>query len=89
MLYALLTLSIGGHLLAFGGMQLGSDVTSIQHYQPDTNKWVKVGYMPSPRYKCTCAVTNNGDILIAGGTEDCHTQSCEIASLMREHYNNA
>ncbi len=57
-------------LLAFGGRLSGSGVTSIQHYQPDTNKWVKVGDMPSPRYLCTCAVTNNGDILITGGSKD-------------------
>ncbi len=74
-------LSIGGHLLAFGGELSGSGVTSIQHYQPDTNKWVKVGDMPSPPSNCTCAVTNNGDILIAGGRKDLFT-SCEIASFM-------
>ncbi len=75
-------LSIGGHLLAFGGrLSLGSGVTSIQHYQPDTNKWVKVGDMPSPRYSCTYAVTNNGDILIAGGIKNYQPQSsCVIAS---------
>ncbi len=76
-------LSIGGHLLAFGGWLSGSAVTSIQHYQPDTNKWVKVGDMPSPRSNCTCAVTNNGDILIAGGIENFSTlSSCFIASFM-------
>ncbi len=77
-------LSIGGHLLAFGGMQSGSGVTSIQHYQPDTNKWVKVGDMPSPRSNCTCAIVNSGDILIAGGRKDLFTpiSSCEIASFM-------
>ena len=76
-------LSIGGHLLAFGGELSGSGVTSIQHYQPDTNKWVKVGDMPSPRYNCTCAVTNNGDILIAGGSKDgSHTCTCDIASFL-------
>ncbi len=78
-------LSIGGHLLAFGGRLSGSDVTSIQHYQPDTNKWVKVGDMPSPRYDCTCAVTNNGDILIAGGSKNKSPTSistCDIASFL-------
>ncbi len=49
-------LSIGGYLLAFGGMLLssGSVVTSIQHYQRDANKWVKVSDMPSPQSHCTC-----------------------------------
>ncbi len=77
-------LSIGGHLLAFGGRLSGSDVTSIQHYQPDTNKWVEVGDMPSPQYDCTCAIVNSCDILIAGGWEDAFTplSSCEIASFM-------
>ncbi len=77
-------LSIGGHLLAFGGRMLtSSNVTSIQHYQPDTNRWVKVGDMPSPLCDCTCAITNNGDILIAGGSKnDQALSSCFIASFM-------
>ncbi len=77
-------LSIGGHLLAFGGKRSsGSAVTSIRHYQPDTNKWVKVGDMPSPQYNCTCAVTNNGDILIAGGSKDMsRTCTCDIGSFL-------
>ncbi len=74
-------LAFGGHLLAFGGMLPSSVVTSIQHYQPYTNKWVKVGDMPSPRHNCTCAVTNNGDILIAGGRID-RAYTCDIASFL-------
>ncbi len=82
--YYSVPLSIGGHLLAFGGrLSIGSGVTSIQHYQPDTNKWVKVGDMPSPRSNCTCAVTNNGDILIAGGRKDgSYTCTCDIGSIL-------
>ncbi len=68
-------LSIGGHLLAFGG--------AIQCYQPDTNKWVKFGDMPSPQYLCARAFTNNGDILIAEGHKDRSlTCTCNIASFL-------
>ncbi len=79
-------LSIGGYLLAFGGMLLssGSVATSIQHYQRDANKWVKVSDMPSPQSDCTCVIVNNGDILIAGGCKNFFKplSSCEIASFM-------
>ncbi len=85
-------LSIGGHLLAFGGMvlrssggiQSGTPLTSILRYQTDTNKWVKVGDMPSHRYNFTCFIVNNGDILIAGGRnrDTDPLPSCEIASFM-------
>ncbi len=70
------------HLLAFGGrLSSGNDVTSVQHYQPDTNRWMEVGVMPSSKYNCARAVTNNGDILIAGGTKDM-SSAYEIASFI-------
>ncbi len=57
-------LSIGGCLLALGGE---SRCNSIQHYRPESGDWIQVGDLPSPLYQCTCAVINDGDVLVAGG----------------------
>ena len=63
-------LSIGGSLLALGGRSHGSSVTSIQHYQPENNEWIQVGDLPSPHCNFTCAVINDGDVLVAGGYDN-------------------
>lgn len=62
--------SFHGSLLAVGGMdEKGKAVTTILLYQPGTRRWVKVGDMPTPRYDCTCAMTDR-EMLVAGGLED-------------------
>ncbi len=83
-------LSIGGHLLVLGGNRLGRlgllssrVITSIQHYHSDTDRWVEVGDIPPHRYSFTCAITSNGDILMAGGFKNIgSTSSCAISSIM-------
>ena len=62
-------LSISGSLFAVGGYDIASrdNITAIHLYQPDTGEWVKVGDLPTPRRKCTCAMITNREILIAGG----------------------
>ena len=63
-------LSISGSLLALGGLDKdGKVVTAIHLYQPDTEEWVKVGDLPSSRYNCTCAMTTDREVLVAGGQE--------------------
>ncbi len=58
-------------LLAIGGMdKYGRVVTAINLYQPDSGAWVKVGDLPSPRYNCTCAVTAQREVLVAGGEDE-------------------
>ena len=68
-------LSISGSLLAVGGYDSASrdDITAIHLYQPDTGEWVKVGDLPTPRRKLTCAMITNREILIAGGDTKYHT----------------
>ena len=62
-------LSISGSLLAVGGMDKDSKtVTAIHLYQPDTGEWVKVGDLPTPRWKCTCAMITDREMVVAGGT---------------------
>ncbi len=61
-------LSISGSLLAVGGMDKDyKAVTAIHLYQPDSVAWVKVGDLPFPRYNCTCAMTTDRKLLVAGG----------------------
>ena len=62
-------LSIGGSLLAVGGVDMDEKtVTAIHLYQPDTGEWVKVWDLLTPRSNCTCAVTTDRELLVAGGS---------------------
>jgi N-acetylneuraminic acid mutarotase len=44
-------------------------VTAIHLYQPDTEEWVKVGDLPTPRSHCTCAMITDREMLVAGGND--------------------
>ena len=81
-------LSISGSLLAVGGKTMDEHkaVTTIHYYQPETEEWVKVGDLPSPRSECTCTVINNGEVLVAGGVDNIFTapvKSTELTRLMK------
>jgi hypothetical protein len=45
----------------------GRAVTAIHLYQPNTEEWVKVGDLSTPRYDCTCAMITDRELLVAGG----------------------
>ena len=60
-------LSIGRSLLAVGGRDGENSSSSIYLYQPDTRRWVKVGDLPTARYRCTCSVLPSGEVIVAGG----------------------
>ena len=61
-------LSIGRSLLAVGGHDDRFNPSSSIHlYQPDTRRWVKVGDLPTSRYRCTCSVLPSGEVIVAGG----------------------
>ena len=60
-------LSIGRSLLAVGGWDGDNSSSSIHLYQPDTRRWVKVGDLPTARYRCTCSVLPSGEVIVAGG----------------------
>ena len=63
-LYFSAPLFIIGSLLALGGKKMDKCevVTTIHHYQPETEEWVKVGDLPSAQSDCTCT-----EVLVAGG----------------------
>ena len=61
-------LSISGSLLAVGGTdKYDKAVSAIHLYQPDAGQWVKVSDMPAERYDCTCTMTTDQELLVAGG----------------------
>ena len=65
-------LSMTGSLLILGGKckDHKAAVTAIHHYQPDTGVWMKVGDLPSPRCRCTCVMTTDRELLVAGGEDE-------------------
>ena len=75
-------LSISGSLLALGGEKDGKDLTTIQLYQPETGKWLKVGDLPHPRSQCTSAMINDREMIVVGGHEGYHeTNRTDIALI--------
>lgn len=60
---------IDGSLYAFGGTRVTdkSTISTIHRYLPETKKWVRVGDLPTSRYSCTCTVTSDGEVFVAGG----------------------
>ncbi len=75
-------LSIGRSLLAVGGQDDILNQSSLIHlYQPDTRRWVKVGYLPTARYNCTCSVLPSGEVIVAGGHVQTKAYSVDFLQL--------
>ena len=75
-------LSINGSLLAVGGRTRDKAVSALHLYQPDAGQWVEVADMPTPRYACTCIMTNARELLVAGGT-GCHDIRIEETDIVQ------
>ena len=60
-------LILNGALLTIGGYH---DSSAIYHYQPSSRSWIKVGDLPTKRYRCACTVLPNGEIFVVGGDGD-------------------
>lgn len=59
----------GSFLLAVGGQdQESAAVTTIYHYIPESDEWLKVGDLSSPRCNCTCVMIGSREIVVVGGT---------------------
>ena len=57
-----------GALLAVGGYDdKNKPSSSVYLYQPDTEKWVKVGDLPIARYNSACSELPSGEVIVAGG----------------------
>ena len=74
--------SISGSLLALGGVKDGKDLTTIQLYQPETGKWLKVGDLLHPRHQCTSVMINDREVMVVGGCEGLNeTNRTDIALI--------
>ena len=67
-------LGLGGSLLSFGGYdvsesgdkddsKIDNPTSAIFLYQPESDKWVQVGDLPTARYGCACSVLPSGEIV--------------------------
>ena len=75
-------LSINGSLFALGGWRDGKDLPTIQLYQPETRKWLKVGDLSHPRSLCTSAMINDREVMVVGGREGSYvTNRTDIALI--------
>lgn len=64
-------LSIDGSLLAVGGRNREHQAVSAVHlYQPATKEWVRVGDLPSPRWKCAAIMIGDRELLVVGGYDN-------------------
>ena len=77
-------LSIGGSLLAVGGLDKdGKAVSAVHLYQPDAGEWVKVADMPIPRESSTCIMITKNELLVAGGYfNDRYLVTTDIAQVL-------
>ena len=80
-LYYSTPVCMGESLLAVGGKksQSSETVSTILHFIPDRNEWREVGQLPSSLYDCMCTLTNNNQLILAGGA--CHTDRVHIGSF--------
>ena len=59
------TTTLNGSLVAMGGYPASS---TIAMYLPQTEQWLKVAELPTPRYGCTCALLpETGELMVIGG----------------------
>ncbi len=76
-------LSIGRSLLSVGGIDNKRNLSSAIHlYQHDTRRWVKVGFLPTARYSCTCSVLPSGEVIVAGGHTETKTNTVDFFSII-------
>ena len=62
------TVAYNGLILAIGGEQeMDRGSSTIYHYQPMSDQWIRVGSLPSERKECGCAILPSGELFIVGG----------------------
>ena len=77
-------IALRGSILVVGGLIGGSQrSTAIHLYLPESQKWTKVGDLPSTRHHCSCVLLPSGELLIAGGDESyAKTSRVDMASVI-------
>jgi kelch-like protein 20 len=61
---------LGGYLYAIGGSDGSCPLSTVERYDPRTNRWCPVPSMTTRRKHLGCAVYNNA-IYAVGGRDDC------------------
>ena len=79
-------LSFSGSLLAVGGRDTDDEaVTAIHRYLPGTDtgtgQWVRVGDLPVPRFKCTCAIITSEMVVVGGYDNNSSFDRMDIATV--------
>ena len=76
-------IALRGSLLTVGGRHDSTASTAIHLYHPETDKWTKVGNLPTPRDYCSVTLLPSGEFLVSGG-EDQHrlTTLVDIATIV-------
>ena len=60
--------AVNGQLLAVGGSDEDNEATNAIHkYNPTTNSWDQISYMPTARYGCLVAVLPTNEMMAVGG----------------------
>ena len=78
-------IAVRGSLLTVGGYDDGRRIADIHLYQPESKKWTKVGELPNARHFCSCVVLPNGELLVAGGSDNSGgrlTTRVDVASVL-------
>ena len=71
-------IALHGSLLTVGGLHDYTASTAIHLYHPETDKWTKVGEVPTPRYYCSVTLLPSGEFLVSGG----HDQQDRLPTLV-------
>ena len=73
--------SFHGSLLAVGAG--GYPSSTIAMYLPQTEQWLTVAQLPSPRIKCTCVVLpETGEMMVVGGENRDYIKTIDICTLV-------
>ena len=78
-------IALHGSLLTVGGLHDNNTAsTAIHLYHPETDKWTKVGEVPTPRYYCSVTLLPSGEFLVSGGLDQHHTLTTlvDIATIL-------
>ena len=62
-------IAVSNSLLTVGGCHANTASTAIHLYRTETNTWIKVGNLPTPRYFCSAIVLASGEFLVSGGQD--------------------
>ena len=73
------TTTLNGSLVAMGGCPASS---TIAMYLPQTEQWLKVAELPTPRCRCTCALLpETEELIVIGGRDKGYIRHIDLCTL--------